>query len=100
MSHTPGPWRIGGSCRTPVNSKDKHIAMVNYSHRGHITDVIGEEHNANAHLIAAAPELLEALETLYGAIVMSDIYGESRITFEMGEAAEKAIAKAKGKLND
>lgn len=56
FKHTPAPWRTDDWIRTGVNSESKHIAMVNYC-----SDVFGDEHKANAHLIAAAPELLEAL---------------------------------------
>ena len=62
--HTNGPWMIeGDQIRTAINSGVKHVAMVNYFNCGPgdprtITD---EEHEANAKLIAAAPEMLEAL---------------------------------------
>ncbi|MEX5734677.1 hypothetical protein [Providencia hangzhouensis] len=46
---------------TGINSESKHVALVNYSHHGLPNDVYGDEHEANANLIAAAPELLEAL---------------------------------------
>lgn len=58
---TPAPWVIDGWSMTGINSESKHVALVNYSHHGLPNDVYGCEHNANAHLIAAAPELLEAL---------------------------------------
>jgi len=61
------------------------------------------EHEANAHLIAAAPELLEALEALLEADVYADVEGLCYIKHsdtEDGETAVKnaiaAIAKAKG----
>lgn len=62
--HTPGPWWTDPDTRTAVNSDDKHIAMVNCSKFGNITDVFGDEHRANARLIAAAPELLAAITEL------------------------------------
>lgn len=58
---TPGPWVIDEWSMTGINSESKHVALVNYSHHGLPNDVYGDEHEANAHLIAAAPELLEAL---------------------------------------
>lgn len=60
--HTPGPWHRTGAIKEAINTNDKHIAMVNFSHHGSISDVFGEEHEANAKLIAAAPELLEACQ--------------------------------------
>jgi hypothetical protein len=53
---------------------------------------------ANAHLIAAAPEMYEALELIYGRLLMSDRDGESRITAEDGKMAELALKKARGEL--
>ena len=58
---TPGPWVIDEWSMTGINSESKHVALVNYSHHGLPNDVYGDEHNANAHLIAAAPELLGEL---------------------------------------
>lgn len=66
-AHTPGPWKTymdeyrgqTQSCVIPAAESDHpqgplHIANINES--------LGEESAANASLIAAAPELLEALE--------------------------------------
>ena len=50
-----------------------------------------EEDVANANLIAAAPELYEALELIYGRLLMSDRDGECRITAEDGEMAKLAL---------
>lgn len=66
MGHTPGPWQVGG-CR--YGWLKSEIATLNYSrvvatvwtkqYKGR--DLVDwEEGNANAQLIAAAPELLEA----------------------------------------
>jgi hypothetical protein len=46
---------------------------------------------ANAHLIAAAPELLEALENL-----LKVYEGEGGTQHHAGDIARAAIAKAKG----
>jgi hypothetical protein len=53
-AHTPGPWRVG-----PINYADV------YGPDGEIVALVPKGFDAtvaNAHLIAAAPELLEALE--------------------------------------
>lgn len=60
MKHTPGPWIINNEIRTAINAGDKHIAMVNYA-KTREYDLTGEEHEANARLIAEAPEMLEAI---------------------------------------
>lgn len=91
--HTPGPWALddnGHDIRThedywPIGCADGNlIAYV-----AHTDDVMGE---ANARLIAAAPDLLAACEALLN---------EARQFFPMvcGDAiteAEAAIAKARG----
>ena len=63
--HTPGPWRVGkpgpNLCPTVGAEKGLMVAMVSY----------GDKHptEANAHLIAAAPDMLEALRIAREAIV-------------------------------
>jgi hypothetical protein len=78
--HTPGPWAS--------NSADSFELGV-YGSGYRIAKMTGGEINrdvANARLIAAAPELLEALQ----AIIDTGL-STSKIT-----AAKKAIAKATG----
>lgn len=88
LDHTPGPWEhiqhgwdgsyiVGDDPR--VNHK-RHIADVNLYHDGS---------EANASLIAAAPDLLEALESL----VNSHAPGAN---FQAVNNARKVIAKARG----
>lgn len=110
MKHTKGPWAIDEG--TPG-----HIKSYSKSHRyienvGHATPTVArfdiwssfnclpdgvgfskDEELANAHLIASAPELLEALEEILdyrgGATnALLDPY--------VMERAQAAIAKAKG----
>jgi hypothetical protein len=65
--HTPGPWEIDREVRTSINMGAKHIALVNfYNSPDAERNVSGEEHEANVRLIAAAPELLDALEMVLG----------------------------------
>ena len=59
------------------------------------TDQAGWDHLANALLIAAAPELLEALEMM---LDMSEMGGFGKSAAE--DTARAAIAKAKGATND
>lgn len=87
INHTPGPWVIGRSRR------GHDVVMVDTASGTAICDVYGDSDDrpANARLIAAAPDLLEALETLYRAVCIADADlrpGE--------ELAREAIAKAKG----
>jgi hypothetical protein len=59
--HTPGPWRKGNAndCHK-IFSHGREIANVVGSTRGRRVSSSHAEAQANARLIAAAPELLEA----------------------------------------
>ena len=92
--HTPVPWVIGEHYKTGINSGTKHVAMVNYFESGNAeADVCGEEHEANVRLIAAAPELLRALEAII-EIGKRDLSNEKYDSYF--ETARTVISKAKG----
>lgn len=63
--HTPGPWHI---LRSTYAAKQHHAVEVNdksgqtVAYSLNFVARFKDEGEANAHLIAAAPELLEALE--------------------------------------
>lgn len=61
VKHTPGPWRYGISSK---NMSQFFIGNNDYTKTIAIVDSFHVEHEANAALIAAAPELLEALKQL------------------------------------
>lgn len=65
MKCTPGPWNVGSypdDDAVYVVIKNKTICSLD---QGYYEKTINEEQcKANAHLIAAAPEMLEALEAL------------------------------------
>lgn len=71
LQHTPGPWVFTGSMHEKaylVNGGDKYICSV-WDHlreddNGHPIDM-DKEMQSNARLIAAAPEMLEALIEAY-----------------------------------
>jgi len=70
MSHTPGPWSYekGTGLIYPSNSTVKHVAHV----FGLVPDIGNanknyDEWEANARLIAAAPDLLEAAKAVIRA---------------------------------
>ena len=96
MKHTPGPWVFNESIpRTVTAPKEGYITR-------HICDMDAStmsalEQNANARLIAAAPELLDALVDLlplaeFGAAEQSPPYADDSLL----ESARAAIAKATG----
>ena len=91
--HTPGPWEIGS-----INKRDKNLwwaavftpKNTGKPHTPRACEALGidrEECEANARLIASAPELLEALETI--ATGNTD-------PARMVEIAREAIAKTEG----
>jgi hypothetical protein len=62
-AHTPGPWRFALGAFNNPSHDDKSGAIVAGEDEWNIAEVCGDvwEHEANARLIAAAPELLELL---------------------------------------
>ncbi len=95
--HTPGPWRstgfeyepeAGWFVREARDSRYLAIASVRCTYRE------TEEIEANARLIAAAPELLEALER--ALIFIGNTEDEFGDNLECGDIARAAIAKARG----
>ena len=114
--HTPGPWRI--------SSESKRIITVDYREIGHDGgELIGsaaghpnsgfyppdDQADANALLMAAAPDLLAALQLIYAFDVYEDSYQQLEDivldkTCDLGDrqkaaafiAARAAISKATG----
>lgn len=80
--HTSGPWRVGAP-----QSVDPEWLLVMTSGGAIVANVNGAD-EANARLIAAAPELLEALECIRDGMADDQAYRE---------CARKAIAKAEGR---
>jgi hypothetical protein len=56
MSHTPAPWKIDGAHST-------RVLLINDAKGYAIGEIVDTRNPANAKLIAAAPDLLEALCT-------------------------------------
>ena len=91
MSHTPGPWErheTGAIVGPKLDDKPVWLRPVIARFETGVKE-------ADARLIAAAPELLEALEELYHLI--DDAHDGDRVfTFELAQKAKAAIAKARG----
>lgn len=106
--HTPGPWKVFLVKEGP--NKGQLLGIGEQRDGMGVTDAYGGlwgsggEKLANAHLIAAAPELLEALVEILGPLnVCSDnpnIRDDTSLPIDltMGEMrkARAAIAKARG----
>jgi hypothetical protein len=91
MKHTPGPWTIKqGKVSQVLSVQDEvgtHIAGTGYD----VYDY--EQRVANAHLIAAAPDLLVALTDLLNAE-----YNDT-VNPEVIANAVRAIGKASGRVS-
>lgn len=63
---TPGPWRIGNDGRETLifGEHPEHVGMIGEAYRR----IYAGEGEANARLIAAAPELVEALADIEDAL--------------------------------
>lgn len=83
--HTPGPWTVMGDV---IVGQPTYIVAGIYNLRASNSE---QEEQANAALIAAAPELLEALENLLAAQI--DPFGIKAA--RACKAAVAAISKAK-----
>ncbi len=106
-SHTPEPWiaklgrydfdNDGGRPIMGGNPDDetyRRVAMVDSiieHNRKTPYDATDEERDANARLIAAAPDLLEALEQLLAKVECG-----TALQCELCDKARATIAKAKG----
>lgn len=101
--HTPGPWELWNHAETDqiaVGPKIGGVAVADVciaNGQGIVTHSTIDRGQANARLIAAAPELLAALEILL-PIVESLVLDGEKEHFQAQEEARAAIAKAKGNL--
>lgn len=72
VAHTPGPWHIGepplvvpAACHIKLYAPSGEIGVLHRELDDDPTDDLSiAEHHANARLIAAAPDLLKAIEEL------------------------------------
>ena len=78
--HTPGPWAARGLTVFPGKETALSVAVVTQHRR---------EAGANARLIAAAPDMLEALQLVW------DTYGlDERVDSVVWQVVRAAISKA------
>ena len=90
--HTPGPWEaVGNLVRSPMHQPEglPRGVQIGDCRDGYFLSNT-EEAKANARLIAAAPDLLEALSKLIDAVSVR--IDDPRI--HLFDAARAAIAKA------
>ena len=98
-AHTPGPWSSGyseGRGTLCVRAADTWICGELLAENG--TAISQQEAEANARLIAAAPELLEAVKKL---LAVCENYAFDKFDRPVGvteqEFARTAIARAEGR---
>jgi hypothetical protein len=97
--HTPGPWLIEESSNEDefanvFGPNDRPVAGIYIENDG--SETPSEEDTANARLIAAAPEMLQALKDVSNAY--QEMFAVMPVAFQTYDSiVESAIAKASGK---
>ena len=92
-THTQGPWWCDEYGYVVVGSREKYLTIAEID----CSIFKKAEREANAHLIAAAPDLLAALETALEMLI--DSWGEEQIAAgddQVANVIKAAIAKAQG----
>ena len=91
--HTPGPWRVVDSWNDYMVEGQNGEEII-WQDGPHNTPTINK---ANARLIAAAPDLLEALESMLQSFLITQSLDDYPIDAPCNKA-RAAIAKAKGEV--
>lgn len=89
QGHTPGPWHAAVQYESAERAMTTGYSTI-YANNGD-GDYIGQVLNANARLIAAAPELLDTLKR----IASMDVFNDQAAILARNEARD-AIVKAEG----
>lgn len=96
--HTPGPWKLSESASRVILGKSEHSGLMGVCV---MQNAQSEHYDANARLIAAAPDMLTALEELFKHCAMIHKYGGEASNVREADRAQQlalaAIAKARGK---
>ena len=92
--HTPGPWRYDRSNGSPTTGQHM-IAGAKPGYLAEVRDCGSGDVQANARLIAAAPDLLDALQAIVKSLSDQDDEGLIEHAQQMIDA-RAAIAKATG----
>ena len=100
MSHTSGPWHVQDNDGAYCMVRGKPSAGNNGESIAKVWLQDSDYTDTNAHLIAAAPELLEALETLIGNLTVFNqdarLKDFKQNTLNKLERVERIIKKARG----
>jgi hypothetical protein len=107
-THTPGPWTVMCTATKygfayKIDEMEAEYETAEGSGDDSVMENANERNEANARLIAAAPEMLEALETakldMYAAWVLAKDLGDKPSIDHCSKSLSRvsnAIAKAKG----
>ena len=99
---TPGPWKYSTGSVYKAESVDADgypTSAIEHMDREN-PDTFGAERDANARLIAAAPDLLEALQELVAEVENNEALNHHAFETTGFNMAFAAIAKAEGSLKD
>lgn len=93
---TPGPWRLHNGTVHASRPRERYHVQYNRIASVSLARKDSSEFFANAHLIAAAPDMYEALESLHAEIgkLPADL-GNHALVGSVFEAAA-ALSKARG----
>jgi len=103
---TPGPWQVCNTYHAVHGERVRNIALCGNAHipqgNGRIL-VPDDEAKANAHLIAAAPDLYEACKKARNVLALIETFDElirtPRRRFEEAiDAIDLALLKARGEV--
>jgi len=100
-SHTPGPWRVGragNECRIYSPADEHAIARtygLNLNGIG-VCELTGPKNKADAELIAAAPEMKDALDAFLRAIYLTPEAELHTAILKAASLASAAMRKAGG----
>jgi hypothetical protein len=99
MTHTPGPWAISPDLKTIFNIDAQGYRASTVARVMIPSDTDAKQARANMRLIAAAPELLEALQSCVGSLLyaVDDLEApENSMMRDNLAFALQTIKKAKG----
>lgn len=99
--HTQGNWSLTSHMKIVAIIEGKIVTIANVEslpciggHDDIAADKACEQERANARLIAAAPELLAALQSLLGA----DVYADGEGLVSVANADEEIVAQARAAI--
>lgn len=92
-AHTPGPWKV-----SPTDWEDCYAGIYSEEANSYLAVIVGTPcSDGDTRLIAAAPDLLAALEAMHACHrAFSSSENWTALDDEARLLAEKAIAKARG----